>query len=132
MFTCNDCKNAKENNDLTKSKILDKVKTLAVTKYSYIIDSGKYVKGGIISKLISHYDEKGMEVDVNVYNKDEYLTNKFQTSNNDKGQKLESKDFKPDGSLGRKIAYKYDNSGNMTEINLYTASDSLVYKGKKI
>ena len=86
-------------NDLTRVGLKGKVSFFSESKYELVEKFGEIEKGSFIDKTTYKYDEKGNEIEWNVYN--------------------------ADGSLEFKNTYKYDEKGNEIEENQYNADESL-------
>ena len=64
-------------------------------------------------------------IECETYNSDEQLAKKETYTRDNDGKIIEQCDFKPDGSLGIKIACKYNN-GDLIEENVYNAEGKCI------
>ena len=63
-----------------------------------------------------------------MYNPDGSLGYKYIYTYDDKGNKIEKNEYKSDGSLNYKYSYKYDDKGTVFEEHWYKSDGNLDYK----
>ena len=82
----------------------------------------------ISKKYIYKYDDKGNEISMNRYDSHDSLICKDSYKNDDKGEKIEWNHYNlsppTDGSLSKKVIFKYDEKGNINVQNIYLADGS--------
>lgn len=111
-------------NDLTKRKLLGKIKTITETTI-FAMDYKTFKKGDTLGhKSTEHFDEKGNKI---------WNTN-FETKGiyeyDDKGNEILLNSYKSNGDLMSKLMMKYDDKGNQVEWDLFKPNGDLMSKGK--
>ncbi len=147
LFTSSCSNNNK--NDWQKHNLNGKVKSFKVVSYEAIEQFGEikkstrkayYVpgyydlideqevfnmKGNIIEssftdlKWTLKYDNKGNNIESNMYNSDGKLLNKSKYKYDDKGNNIESNSYNPNGKLDGRTTHNYDKKGKLIESNSY-------------
>ncbi len=152
LLSCsNEKPESKVKNDLDKVGLKGKIKTLNETEYQASDKFGDIQKGNIQYKFITIYNESGNTLEWRMYDSDgnqyskviyEYDNNRkiiekkqFHEENinsrttykyDEKGMKIESDDYKSDGSLESKYLFSYDEQGNISEMKHYDKAGNLV------
>jgi hypothetical protein len=124
----------KMKNDLTKLKLIGKVKSLTEIYFKAVDKFGEIQKGYIMYTYNFFFNDKGNEIEWNKYETEggsSYITNKWICKCNKKGDRIEEIHYNPDGSLGEKFTFKYDDKGNQIEKSWYNSkcnNGSLYFK----
>ena len=144
LIGCNSLKN-NLNNDLKRSNLYGKIKTIRKIKYDVVEKFGKISKGKIWDsywnndftifnkdgnlvelnrfkpngnleyKSISKYDNRGNRMGSFIYNSDGSIRSKIISKFDDKGNNIEEFIYNSDGSLDKKQIRKFDDKGNYIE-----------------
>lgn len=119
---------AKIKNDLSEIGLIGKVKTLTETSFYAVDKFGKIQKKDIRFKIILLFNKIGNKIEENWYWSDGSLHKKVTYKYDNKGNKTEENTYDSDGGLDYKGIYKYDDKGNIIEENTYNSDGSLFLK----
>lgn len=107
-------------------------------KFSIFNKNGSIIESNIGSmKWTFKYDDKGNEVESNIYDYDGKLSNKLIYKYDESGDKIELNSYNSDGRLYARTINKYDAKGNKIESNLYdsvgkqTSKDVFQYNDRR-
>src|SRR5258705_1991052 len=112
-------------NDLKDDNLNGKVKLIKETAYDVVEKFGKIEKAEKSVSFNSLYDDKGNRIETNWYKPDGSLDEKTSYKQDEKGNLIEEICYKSDGSLKSKITPKYDEKGNLIERSEYKTDGKL-------
>ena len=117
-------------NDLNEMNLNGKVKSIREYSYEAVEKFGEISKGNRISEISGSdeyilFNDKGNNIERNIYNSDGNLDKKWTYKYDDKGNKIEVNGYNSDGSLDNKLTFNYDDKGNSIEVNVYNSDGSL-------
>lgn len=132
-LTMASCTNSNKDNDWKGYNLSGKVKTLKETTYEAEEKFGKIEKGKIRKYSNNQiqqikFNKKGYRTEINSYESDGELKEKYIFEYDNKDNKSEQKIYDSDGSLRFKYLYKYDKKGILIEESIYNSDGSLFYK----
>ena len=117
VFACNQYKK----NDLDKSNLNGKVKSLRKNTYTAVVKFGEITKDKIKYSAFTSWNEEGNQIENAVYDKDGNLRWKDINKYDEKGNLIEIAHYNKDGDLERKNKFKYDEKGNEIKRNFFNS-----------
>ena len=127
MFCLASCEKSTQKNDLAELKLNGKVKSIREIPYEAVEKFGEVVKGDVLTNEQIIFNEKGNQIEKNLFIPDGSLLSKYTYKYDDKGNIIEGNSFSSDGSLFLKYTYKYtyDQQGNWTQQITYKVKNGV-------